>query len=100
MAGCEYQLELASLRCAAGSRPDKKIASAGVRRTARSRRRRQPPLHPGSSPTIHKNLGFKPGDFPEAEKYYSGAITLPIFPRMTQDELNFVIAQVRKVLLS
>lgn len=49
---------------------------------------------------FYRNLGFKPGDFPEAEKYYSGAITLPIFPRMTQDELNFVIAQVRKILLS
>jgi UDP-4-amino-4,6-dideoxy-N-acetyl-beta-L-altrosamine transaminase len=49
---------------------------------------------------FYRNLGFKPGDFPEAEKYYRGAITLPIFSRMTQDELNFVIAQVRKVLLS
>jgi dTDP-4-amino-4,6-dideoxygalactose transaminase len=49
---------------------------------------------------FYRNLGFGPGDFPEAEKYYRGAITLPIFPRMTQDELNFVIAQVRKVLLT
>ena len=48
---------------------------------------------------FYRNLGFKPGDFPQAEKYYRGAITLPIFSRMTQDELNFVIAQVRKVLL-
>lgn len=49
---------------------------------------------------FYGNLGFRPGDFPEAEKYYRGAITLPIFPRMTKDELNFVVAQVRKVLLN
>jgi UDP-4-amino-4,6-dideoxy-N-acetyl-beta-L-altrosamine transaminase len=49
---------------------------------------------------FYRDLGFKPGDFPEAERYYRGAITLPIFPRMTEDEVKFVIAQVRKVLLS
>jgi UDP-4-amino-4,6-dideoxy-N-acetyl-beta-L-altrosamine transaminase len=48
---------------------------------------------------FYRNLGFKPGDCPEAEKYYRGAITLPMFPRMTEDELNCVIAEVRKVLL-
>jgi UDP-4-amino-4,6-dideoxy-N-acetyl-beta-L-altrosamine transaminase len=49
---------------------------------------------------FYRNLGFRPGDFPEAEKYYRGAITLPIFPRMTKGELNYVVAQVRRVLLS
>src|SRR5262249_5337099 len=48
---------------------------------------------------LYRNLGFKPGHCPEAEKYYRGAITLPMFPRMTDDELNCVIAEVRKVLL-
>src|SRR5271165_1985644 len=47
---------------------------------------------------FYRNLGFRPGDFPEAEKYYRGAITLPIFSRMTRDELDFVIAEVRKAL--
>jgi dTDP-4-amino-4,6-dideoxygalactose transaminase len=49
---------------------------------------------------FYRNLGFKPGGFPEAEKYYRGAITLPMFPRMTDDELDFAVAQVRKILLS
>ena len=49
---------------------------------------------------FYRNLGFRLGDFPEAERYYRGAITLPIFPRMTHDEQSFVIAQVRKVLRS
>jgi UDP-4-amino-4,6-dideoxy-N-acetyl-beta-L-altrosamine transaminase len=49
---------------------------------------------------FYRDLGFKPGDFPEAERYYRGAITLPIFPSMTEDEVKFVIAQVRKALLS
>lgn len=49
---------------------------------------------------FYRDLGFRPGDYPEAEEYYRRAITLPIFSRMTAGELDFVIAQVRKVLLS
>ena len=32
------------------------------------------------------------GDFPNAEKYWLGAISLPVFPGMTEDEVNDVIA--------
>jgi UDP-4-amino-4,6-dideoxy-N-acetyl-beta-L-altrosamine transaminase len=49
---------------------------------------------------FYQKLGFRPGDFPEAEKYYRRAITLPLFPRMSDEELDFVIKQVRKTLLS
>jgi UDP-4-amino-4,6-dideoxy-N-acetyl-beta-L-altrosamine transaminase len=49
---------------------------------------------------FYRNRGFKPGDFPEAEKYYCGAITLPIFSLLTRGEQDFVVAEVRKVLWS
>lgn len=40
-----------------------------------------------------RRLGFGPGDFPEAERYYGEAITLPLFPAMTDDEQDvFVVA--------
>ena len=40
----------------------------------------------------YRHLGFTPGDFPEAEKYYSGAITLPLYPSLTESEQDKVVA--------
>ena len=38
-----------------------------------------------------KELGFKEGDFPEAESYYAEAITLPLFPLMTEEQQDQVV---------
>ncbi len=38
-------------------------------------------IHP-----YYQALGFKPGDFPEAERYYTEAITLPMYPGLTEDQ--------------
>jgi UDP-4-amino-4,6-dideoxy-N-acetyl-beta-L-altrosamine transaminase len=46
----------------------------------------------------YRNLGFKPGMFPEAEKYYLEAITLPLFPGMTKEQQDIVIHVLRKAL--
>lgn len=32
----------------------------------------------------YRKLGFKPGDFPQAEEYYSRTLTLPLYPDLTQ----------------
>ncbi len=40
----------------------------------------------------YRKLGFAPGDFPAAEAYYRQAITLPLFPRMTHDQQDRVVA--------
>jgi len=39
----------------------------------------------------YRRLGFSYGQFPEAEKYYEEAITLPLYPSMTESEQNKVI---------
>ena len=39
----------------------------------------------------YKTMGFKVGDFPESEKYYSEAISLPMFPNLTEDDQNRVV---------
>src|ERR1700730_3401478 len=49
---------------------------------------------------FYRELGFKPGDFPEAERYYQEAITLPLFTRLSSEELNVVVTQLRKILLN
>lgn len=46
---------------------------------------------------FYRKLGFKPGDFPEAERYYEGAITIPLFAAMTDDEQATVIERVRDI---
>ena len=39
----------------------------------------------------YETLGFKAGDFPEAELFHCEAITLPIFPGLTKDQQELVI---------
>jgi UDP-4-amino-4,6-dideoxy-N-acetyl-beta-L-altrosamine transaminase len=46
----------------------------------------------------YERLGFKQGDFPEAEHYYAEAISLPMFPTMTDAQFDRVIASVRSAL--
>lgn len=43
-------------------------------------------LHP-----YYKNLGWKEGDFPNAEKYYERCLSLPMYPTLKEEEQNFVI---------
>ncbi len=54
------------------------------------------PIH--LQPYYQKRFGYHPGDFPKAENYYSRAITLPIFPKMSEKDINDVIKAVKKVI--
>ncbi len=47
----------------------------------------------------HKNYGFKKGDFPQSEGVYDTIITLPLFPKMTERDVQDVIEGVRKVII-
>ncbi len=46
----------------------------------------------------YEQMGFKLGDFPVAEKYYKGAISIPIHPRLTDLEQDFVVKTLREAL--
>lgn len=39
----------------------------------------------------YRKLGFVPGQFPEAERYYREGITLPLYPGLTDEEQDRVI---------
>jgi dTDP-4-amino-4,6-dideoxygalactose transaminase len=41
---------------------------------------------------------FKPEDFEEADRYFSGAVSLPLFPTMTYQEVDRVVDAVRDLL--
>ena len=38
-----------------------------------------------------QRMGFKSGDFPESEKYYSESMSLPIFQTMTEVQQELVV---------
>lgn len=40
----------------------------------------------------YKAMGFKQGDFPEAERYYAEAISIPMYPTMTVAQQQEVVA--------
>lgn len=46
----------------------------------------------------YQRMGFKRGDFPNAEAYYEQAITLPLFYALTNEEQDYVVATLKKVL--
>jgi len=48
----------------------------------------------------YKQMGFKFGDFPQAEKYYAEAITLPLFATLSSEQQNFIAEVLKKVLES
>lgn len=44
----------------------------------------------------YRQLGWKEGDFPNAETYYKGCISLPMYPTLTIDEQLFVINKIKE----
>ena len=44
-------------------------------------------------------FGFASGDFPEAEKFYKEAVSLPLFHLMTDAEQDHVVDNLRRFLL-
>jgi UDP-4-amino-4,6-dideoxy-N-acetyl-beta-L-altrosamine transaminase len=62
----------------------------------------------GVAPNVHyipihthpyyRSLGFKAGDFPQAERYYARALSLPMYVSLTDEEQGQVIAALRESL--
>lgn len=47
----------------------------------------------------YRNLGFRYGDFPSAEQYYESAISLPLYYSLTDEQQDYVINALKKVLI-
>jgi UDP-4-amino-4,6-dideoxy-N-acetyl-beta-L-altrosamine transaminase len=46
----------------------------------------------------YTNLGFKWGDFPESERYFNEAISLPLFFDLTIDNQDYIVDYLKKLL--
>ncbi|HPQ38544.1 MAG TPA: DegT/DnrJ/EryC1/StrS family aminotransferase, partial [Synergistaceae bacterium] len=45
-------------------------------------------------PYYRRRYGYKEGDFPRAERFYGGEISLPMFPRMTDGDVLRVVEEI------
>ena len=48
----------------------------------------------------YQRMGFEPNDFPEAQRYYSNAITLPMYQTLTDGEQERVVTVLKEVICS
>jgi UDP-4-amino-4,6-dideoxy-N-acetyl-beta-L-altrosamine transaminase len=55
------------------------------------------PIH---TQPYYQELGFGPGQFPEAERYYGEAISLPMFAKLTDAEQDRVAAALKRTLIT
>jgi UDP-4-amino-4,6-dideoxy-N-acetyl-beta-L-altrosamine transaminase len=46
----------------------------------------------------YQALGHRPGDYPEAERYYAEAISLPMYPAMTEEQITWTADAVKAAL--
>ena len=53
------------------------------------------PLH--LHPYYQKFWGYRQGDFPVAEAYFDRCISLPIYPRMTNEDVDYVIEALHEI---
>ena len=46
----------------------------------------------------YQSMSFSVSDFPKAERYYGGAVTIPIYPTMTDSQQNQIVSALRRAL--
>jgi perosamine synthetase len=56
------------------------------------------PLH--LHPYYRESYGYRPEDFPNANREWARLISLPIFPSMTQEEVNYVVSSIQEIALA
>lgn len=54
------------------------------------------PIH--TFPYYQRELGCRPGDYPVSEEHYAGVLSLPVFPAMTDEDIQKVVKALRDVM--
>lgn len=45
---------------------------------------------------VYRGLGYQPGDFPEAERAANQILSLPMYPELTDDRIEYVVDAIRE----
>ena len=53
------------------------------------------PIH--LQPYYKKNYGFKYGDFPVAEKFYKQEISIPMYPSLEIEDIDYIVSIIKKI---
>ena len=53
------------------------------------------PIH---TQPYYENLGFSVGQFPNSEQFYKEAISIPMHPSLSTEDLDFVIEELKEAL--
>ncbi len=56
------------------------------------------PVH--LQPYYQSSFGYKKGDYPMAEKYYEQCLSLPLYPKMSDKDVEYVISKVKHTISS
>jgi len=86
-----YVVEIDAARCAV----PRARAFAGLRERGIGVNVHYIPIH---LQPHYRRLGFKAGQFPNAEAYYSQALSLPLFPQMSETQMDTVVNALGEVL--
>ncbi|MGD2118519.1 MAG: UDP-4-amino-4,6-dideoxy-N-acetyl-beta-L-altrosamine transaminase [Chromatiales bacterium] len=54
-----------------------------------------PPIH--TQPYYREHYGYQAGDFPVAEQLYRESLSIPLYPKMTDDDVEYVIETISNV---
>jgi len=47
---------------------------------------------------LPKKIGYALGDFPQAERYYDRALSIPFYPKMEEKDTDYVIENLTNLL--
>ena len=48
---------------------------------------------------FYKQLGFDPLNFPMSEKYYSSALSIPMFPELNNSQLSYIVKTLKELII-
>lgn len=86
-----YVIQLDPLR----SRMDRRALFARLREAGIGVNVHYIPVH---TQPYYARLGFRAGQYPQAERYYSNALSLPMFPALTDSQQELVVHQLHDLL--
>lgn len=93
--GQRSALHLYPIQITAVGGPDRRVVFSALREAGIGVNVHYIPVH--TQPDYHRR-GFSPGDFPDAESYYAQAISLPMYPTMSESQQDHVTAALRTAL--